>query len=144
MIPPILDDALGFNIYRAGLLFRRELIRALAEYKMTPEQWQVMVALWSTGESLNQSEIVQLTLKDKPTVSRIIARLERDGWIEKRPSDNDGRVTIIQPTEQSLKLKEEVPQKLHAHFNHLLEGVSKEEQESLMQSLKKIRKLFGD
>jgi DNA-binding MarR family transcriptional regulator len=79
-----LEEALGYNIYRAGLLFRRELIHALADYRMTPEQWQVMMTLWHTGKPVNQSEIVQLLLKDKHTVSRIIQRLSRDGWIEKR------------------------------------------------------------
>ncbi len=144
MIPSVLENALGFNIYRVSILFRRELIRALGEYKMTPEQWQVMITLWSTGHPLKQAEIVHLTLKDKPTVSRIIQRLERDGWIEKRDDPGDGRVTIIQPTSKGMDLKEEVPKKLYRHFDELLHDLQEDEKETLMELLKKIRHIFGD
>ena len=144
LIPAVLDDALGFNIYRVGLLLRRELIRTLADYKMTPEQWQVMAALWSTGNPLSQSEIVQLTLKDKHTVSRIIQRLERNGWIEKKTDPRDRRVTIIQPTPKGEALKNEVPPKLSGHFKEVFQEFSAEEKQLLLDSLKKLRGALGD
>jgi DNA-binding MarR family transcriptional regulator len=143
-IPAVLDNALSFNIYRVGLLLRRELIRALADYQMTPEQWQVMATLWSTGTPLSQSEIVQLTLKDKHTVSRIIQRLERNGWIEKEPGPRDRRVTIIQPTPKGQSLKDKIPQKLSGHFKEIFQEFRAEEKQFLLDSLKKLRGALGD
>ncbi len=141
---PILEEGLGFNVYRAGLLFRRELIRALAEYSMTPEQWQVMMLLWQSGKPLNQHEIVQMLLKDKPTVSRIIKRLERDGWITKSSSINDGRVTVIEVTAKGDSFKKEVPQKLIRHFDSILRDFGDEETELLLSLLKRLRYALGD
>lgn len=143
-IPSVLNDALSFNIYRVGLLLRRELIRALADYQMTPEQWQVMATLWSTCGPLSQSEIVQLTLKDKHTVSRIIQRLERNGWIEKKISPRDSRLTIIQPTPKGESLKNEVPQRLSAHFINIFQEFCAEEKQLLLDLLKKLRGALGD
>lgn len=139
-----LDKALGFNIYRAGLLFRRELIRALAEYRMTPEQWQVMMTLWHTDKPVNQSDIVEMLLKDKPTVSRMIQRLSRDGWIKKQTDAADARATIIRLTKKGAALKHEAPPKLAAHFDRLLATFEDKEIETAMVFLKKLRTVLGD
>ncbi|MBN2040228.1 MAG: hypothetical protein JW864_09320 [Spirochaetes bacterium] len=42
IIPPFLDNALGFNIARTDMLFRRELSRVLRKYNITPEQWALI------------------------------------------------------------------------------------------------------
>lgn len=143
-IIPVLEEGLGFNVYRAGLLFRRELMRSLADFSMTPEQWQVMMTLWHTGKPLNQSEICEMLLKDKHTVSRIIQRLERDGWIKKDISSKDGRVTIIELTKKGEVLKDEVPQRLFDHFDQILKDFSGEEIKLLLGLLKKLRKALKD
>ena len=138
-----LDDALGFNINRVAILFRRELMRALSRYRMTPEQWQVMVTLW-TGKSLSQMEIVNITLKDKHSVSRIIQRLERNGWVKKMINPEDGRSTLIQPTEKGWSLQNEVPEKLIGHFQTIFLELGKDEGKQLLSLLKKLRKILGD
>lgn len=143
-IPPVLDDALGFNLYRVALLFRRELMRALADYDLTPEQWQVMQTLWSTDGDLNQSEVAHLTLRDKHTVSRILARLERDGWITKQPDPNDARAFIITPTERALALRRDVPDRLISHFAGILDVLDAGEEETLLRLLKKLRRRLRD
>jgi len=143
-IIPVLEESLGFNVYRVGLLFRRELMRALAEYSMTPEQWHVMMTLWHTGKPLYQSDIGQMLLKDKHTISRIIKRLERDGWINKNTSLNDGRVTIIEVTKKGASLKDEIPQKLSEHFDKILNDFDDKEVSLLIGMLKKLRKELGD
>jgi MarR family transcriptional regulator, lower aerobic nicotinate degradation pathway regulator len=143
-IPSELNDALGFNIYRVALLFRKELIHALADYQMTPEQWQIMRALWSTNEQLNQNEIAHLTLKDKHSVSRILARLERDGWIVRHPHPTDARATLIAPTEQAEHLRQTVPAQLYAHFAPILGVLSEDEARHLLTLLHTLRLRLGD
>ena len=83
--PALLDDALGFNLDRVAKLFRRELVRALAEHGLSPEQWQTLAVLLLRGQPLSQREICALTLRDKPAVSRMVARMERDGWVRRAP-----------------------------------------------------------
>jgi len=144
VIIPFLDDALGFNLYRTGLLFRRELAKAIEEFGITPEQWTVMATLWITGKPLNQSEITQLTMKDKHTVSRIVQRLERDGLIEKKNDPHDARITIIRPTRKGASLKEKVPRCVLRHFDKILSDYSDEEVNALIASLKRLRKTLGD
>ncbi len=143
-IPSELNDALGFNIYRVALLFRKELIHALAAYQMTPEQWQVMRALWSTTERLNQNDVAHLTLKDKHSVSRMLARLERDGWIVRQPDPSDARVSLIAPTEQAAHLRQTVPHQLETHFAAILGVLSEAEARQLLTLLQRLRARLGD
>ena len=143
-IPPVLDDALGFNLYRVALLFRNELMGALADYGLTPEQWQVMQALWSTEEDLMQNDLAHLTLKDKHTVSRILGRLERDGWITKRPHPNDARAYVVEPTKRAWSLRKTVPQTLNAHFDDIYNVLDDGETEELLRLLRKLRGRLRD
>ncbi len=64
-----------------------------------------MVTLWETDRPVNQNEIVKSILKDKPTISRMIQRLVKNGWITKTNSEYDGRVTIIKLTEKGILYK---------------------------------------
>ena len=144
MIPKFLDDALGFNIHRVGVLFRRELIRTLAEYNMTPEQWQVMATLWAIHRPLSQNDIVKSTMKDKPTVSRMIQRLEKNGWIEKAPDRLDARITMIQLTGKGSSYKNEINKKVQSHFAKIFRHLGKDESIQFEITLKKLRYLLGD
>ena len=139
-IPAILDDAMPFNVYRLALLFRRELMDALSEYKLTPEQWQVLRVLWTIKESLNQNDIAHITLRDRHTTSRIVARLERDGWVVKAADPNDARASLIKPTAKAEKMKDEVPTKLIERFKPIFNLLDKEESELFLKTLKKLRR----
>ncbi len=46
-----------------------------AGLSMTPEQWAVLVRLWERGD-MTQNELCDTTLKDKPTISRILDGME--------------------------------------------------------------------
>ncbi|MEM8533818.1 MAG: MarR family winged helix-turn-helix transcriptional regulator [Chloroflexota bacterium] len=143
-IPPELNDALGFNLYRTALLFRKELMHALVDYGMTPEQWQVMRAIWSTSERLHQNDIAHLTLKDKHSLSRMLVRLERDGWIVRQRDPDDARAVVIAPTEQANQLRQTVPARLYAHFAPILGALTDEEAQQLLILIQKLRVGLGD
>ncbi|NGP89497.1 MarR family winged helix-turn-helix transcriptional regulator [Fodinibius halophilus] len=143
-IPDILDDAIGFNIYRVALLFRNELQQALSEYNLTPEQWQVMQTLWSTDEALNQNDIAHLTLKDKHNISRMLARMESNGWIQRSRDPKDGRAYIIESTQQAKAKRGEVRGKLLGHFSTIFDIADEQELDQLLQTLKKFRHRLND
>jgi DNA-binding MarR family transcriptional regulator len=87
-----LDHALGFRVYRLNQLFRAALYRAFeAEgHAMTPEQWIVLVRLWQ-DDGATQTELVESTLKDKATLSRILDVMERNGLVLRRLDPVDAR-----------------------------------------------------
>ncbi len=139
----ILDRALGFNINRVANLFRRELIRCFCDYNLSPEQWQVLSTLWRKG-SLTQVEIITITQQDAPTISRMIQRMEKNGWVKKTPSKSDSRATIIKVTASGKRLKEELITKLVNHFKKFLANYPAEKQDQLLKLLIDLRVALGD
>ena len=138
-----LNDQIGFNIYRVALLFRRELIRALKAYDLTPEQWQILATLWQQ-QALTQSQIIDLTLQDAPTASRTITRMQKKNLIHKHQSTIDKRDTIISLTKHGNSLNQQIPKILNNHFKPILQQVSKKDQQILLNILQNFRKILGD
>lgn len=138
-IPGPLEGALGFNVYRVALLFRAELMRALKKYELTPEQWQILVALWSTDGGISQNELSEIVLKDRHTVSRMVTRMERSGWVKRNRHREDDRAVQVFLTKKAKEKAGEIPEKLKSHFKPILGVLSIDEQEGMMRSLKKLR-----
>lgn len=111
---------------------------------MTPEQWSVLSILLQSDAPLSQQEIADKTLKDKFTTSRIVKRLERDGWITKKTDMNDKRSFLLKPTPTGLRLKTEIPSLLTRHFSPVFNQFSNEEYNRLIASLIKLRTILGD
>ncbi len=143
-IPEALNDALGFNLDRVATFYRHGLIRALADYGLTPEQWQIMSIVWGNEKVLTQQDITRLLIKDKHNVSRMIRRLEAKGWLEREQSPEDARAFLIRPTELGANVKDEVPKRLYAYFDQVDTGLSSKEERQLLNLLKKVRKGFRD
>ena len=143
--PADINDVLAFNISRVGLLLRRELIRALAEYSVTPEQWEVLMALWTRDTALSQRDIGEIVLKDKHALSRMVARLEENGWVKKRIPKGDRRMTEVYLTRKGKNACAKMRDKLSCHiktkvFNHFTSA----EKSVLKETMKTMRRLMGD
>ena len=138
-----LNNNLGYNLYRAYLLFHRELIRALKGYGVTPEQWQVLIILWNHG-SVTPTQISRVTLQDLPTISRMLVRMERNGWINRLQNEEDGRSFHVVLTEKGRKSKNEMIIQLDNHFANFLKTVPKAVHDEIRNELQKLRSLLGD
>ncbi|MGJ4744843.1 MarR family winged helix-turn-helix transcriptional regulator [Leptospira sp. SA-E8] len=134
----------GFNLHRVALLIRKELIRILKKYDLTPEQWQALATLW-TEEPLNQREIRSLTMQDEAATSRMLVRMETNGWIERKKDPNDARNTLVYLTKKARSHKSSMPAEVLKHFDSLFsDDFPKKERENMTKSLLNIRKILND
>ncbi len=143
-VPEALDQALGFNLYQVALLFRRDLMRALSQHRLTPEQWQILVALEERSEGLKQNEVAALTMKDKHSVSRILARMEAAGWVERASDPVDGRAIMVQRTPKSRKALKPMQRSLDTHFRRVNGALSLGERQQLLGLLRRLRAELED
>lgn len=114
-------------------------MKALAEYKMTPEQWQILSALWESDKPVTQTDISYLTMKDKYTVSRIIDRLERDKWVTKEVNKSDRRSFLVRPTQKAIRHRDIIRRTLLTHFEGIEAILTAKENATLLLLLKKYR-----
>ena len=89
-----LESYLPYHLYRASSLMNIRLQRQLRGVGVNLSQWRVLSVLQAYGRC-SLSEIIDLTLMEQPTVSRVVASLEEDGMVERRVSAGDSRVVEV-------------------------------------------------
>lgn len=91
-------------IHRA---FRRELDASLRETELTGAQFGALRALdrleREHGGEISQCDVEQLCRCAHPTMTEILRKLEKKGFIEVRPSETDRRRKQIRRTDKALE-----------------------------------------
>jgi len=102
----IRENSAGYMTNWAARLFYRELERQLAPLGINPAYMPILFAL-SDGSSLTQKELADRAAVEQPTMTATLSRMERDGFITRRPNPEDGRSVIVSLSSQG---SERVPQ----------------------------------
>ncbi|MGB8182965.1 MAG: MarR family transcriptional regulator [Stellaceae bacterium] len=86
-----LDEYLPYLVNRVGVALALEFGRqALARYRLSIEMWRVLVVLSANGGQ-RQVDLGGLTSIDASTLSRMVTRLARLGFVVRRRSTTDNR-----------------------------------------------------
>lgn len=103
-----LDESLGYKLFQGSRLMTNRLNQyfRLKGYPITHEQWQVLSRLFDRDGQTQQS-LASLNERDEPSVSRLVANMERSGLIERRPHPTDKRINLVFLSEQSKRLQDE-------------------------------------
>lgn len=119
---------LGFRIIKGEVLIKRRILNAFIEkgYGITFEQWTVLNVLY-TEPGLIQSDIAQRTYKDKTNVTRILDVLSKDGYIIRKNSKKDRRISCIYLTDAAQKMFEDLIPYIEEVNEQLRKGISDEE-----------------
>jgi MarR family transcriptional regulator, organic hydroperoxide resistance regulator len=90
--PPLnLDDYLPYLVNRVGVALALHFGKdALARYGLSIEMWRVLVVLSNDGGQ-RQVDLGGLTSIDASTLSRMVTRLARLGFVVRRRSESDNR-----------------------------------------------------
>ncbi len=102
-----LDESIGFLVYRAQLVMRKELMRQFAPHDVTAEQWPLLYRLWEE-DGLTQRQLADRTFKDQPTTTRICQRLEEKGLVRRSPCPEDARASRVYLTARAAALVPEL------------------------------------
>jgi len=132
-----LEDAMNFQIYKLATLLSRELGRALKTYRLTPEKWQILATLWQMDRGISQTEISKITLKDKPSVSRLVQGMISDGWIARSEDPEDSRAYKVHQTSKAAKHRDEIISALYSHFDRFFVELTSSEKNALLKLTKK-------
>lgn len=138
------QDSLGHNLHRIGQLAREETSKALKRFDLTPEQWQILVAL-SQDNGLTPTELGEITLRDKTTISRILPPLFRKGFLVKERNPTDARSYVIKVDDRIKQLIQETLWEVKNHYQtKVFAGLNEDEQAELLRLIIKLRKSLGD
>ncbi|MDY6906127.1 MAG: MarR family transcriptional regulator [Thermodesulfobacteriota bacterium] len=96
-----------FLLSRAAQAAQKHLRQHLEPYGLTPAQYLIIECLWIT-DKLSPKLIGELVRYDSATLTGLIDRLERSGFVFRERDPDDRRAIRICLTEKSIQLKDEL------------------------------------
>jgi MarR family transcriptional regulator for hemolysin len=90
------STSVGYTTNHAARLLVRLLDRELAPLGLSPAYMPVLLALQHGPHP--QKQLAEAAQVEQPTMTATLARMERDGWIERGKNPNDGRSVLVSLT----------------------------------------------
>lgn len=136
-----LETSVNHNIGTLAVLLKRQVFRIIAdnELEITPDQWVILYYLWQEN-GLSVGKIASQAKKDFANVTRIIDKLEKLGYVIKRKSDKDSRMSNIFVLPKADLIKDKIQKCMLVSTDIALNGIEEEEQISFLNTLAKIEK----
>jgi DNA-binding MarR family transcriptional regulator len=132
-----LDGFFPYRLYRASTKLQVRLQTRLRALRMSSSQWRVISVLKAYG-ALSIGEIVEATLMEQPTISRVVARLEKNGLVTRRPSTRDSRMALISLTAAGVEAFRQIVPAALRHQELALNGIGRKEIAQVVATLEKI------
>ena len=102
-----LENQLCFPLYAASKEVIKRYKPYLDEVDLTYTQYIALMVLWE-DEEINVKNLGEKLFLDSGTLTPLLKKLEKKGYIERKRSSNDERNLIISITKEGEKLKEQV------------------------------------
>jgi DNA-binding MarR family transcriptional regulator len=101
-----IDNSPGFIINRLARELNACLYRAFhnSGFDITAQQWAVLNRLWEK-EGLHQSALAERTIKNRHNMTRILAHLERKGYVLRKTDQWDRRLIRVYLTRKGKQLQ---------------------------------------
>jgi len=128
----------GFILHDVARLLRTAFDRRVRELGLTRSQWWVLNHLFRNN-GVTQSELAEILEVEKPTLGRLLDRLEQKGWVRREADANDRRakrVFLTQEVEPAIKTMRAAAAEMR---RDAVAGLSAEQQERFVDSLLTIK-----
>ncbi|MEU8431625.1 MarR family winged helix-turn-helix transcriptional regulator [Streptomyces sp. NPDC029216] len=137
--PPgaVLDGPVSHSLSRVARLHRIAAGRLLRDLGLHPGQEFVMMHLWDNGP-VRQSELIKSVGLDPSTVTKMLQRLEQAGHVRRSPDPADRRASLVEATETSCGLLQQVREAWAELERQTLAGLDEAEGAELLRLLQKV------
>jgi MarR family transcriptional regulator, transcriptional regulator for hemolysin len=132
------DQALGFVIHDVARMLRWEFDRRAQTIGLTRSQWFVLAFLLRE-DGVQQQRLAELMELTPITMTGLLDRLERDGWVERRPDPDDRRAKRIYLTKKVLPVLKKIRALGKEVRESAVAGLTETEQQNLIALLLKVR-----
>ncbi len=124
-------------IIQAARSIRTVLSRNLLSSGLYAGQDGVMLAL-AEGEGMTAGALAARLGVKAPTMTRTIGRLEAQGFVERRPDNNDGRLTVVDLTKAGRETLGLIAQACDLSERQALDGLSEKDVRTLLKLLRTV------
>lgn len=133
--PPVTVTSLLMEVSR---LVRARFREQAQDWELTQPQWLALAHLNKTP-GLTQSELAERLEVSKVTVTQLVDRLEKSGWLRREAHESDRRATRLQLTAKAEPVTAELWRVGAVVRGQALAGFSASEREQLESLLQRVK-----
>lgn len=127
------------------LLQARESVMAhtrpsLREHGLSDQQWRVLRVLGEHG-TVDTGRVAREAYILGPSLTGVLARMERDGLIRRERDPSDQRRTVIEATPKGVKMVERLSSSIESHYTWLEQSLGKQKLAQLYELLDQLIEL---
>ena len=140
----IIPDDLGQMLLDSSRRLKWNMTGRLIDVGLTFPQWMVLNDIFTHADSegdkynLTPAAVAGRLSVDRPTISGIIERLEKGGWIYRADHPEDRRSYIVMLTGKATELMSELEEQRKLTMDQAIRGFSEDETTLLKQYLQRI------
>ena len=130
-----LEKSIGFKINQTANKINSKFNIVLQKYDIAPEQ-RATLEIIKYEKDVNQTKIANILAKDKTTISRTLATLEKKGFILKKQIDK--RTNLIELTNKGEKILEESALTIQTFRENLSSKLDENDLNKIVELLEKV------
>ena len=131
------DYPVSFAIFALARSHRAKAASMLADIGLFPGQ-EILLMQLAEKDGKPQKSLCESIGLDHSTVAKSVARLERDGLIERRKCPEDGRISQVHLTSKGREMTDAISRVWAELERQTVKDLSASEQQTLMAAAKKI------
>ncbi|MAD51029.1 MAG: MarR family transcriptional regulator [Candidatus Marinimicrobia bacterium] len=132
-----MEKTTGFLMFRTARGMKKMLDARLSEFNVTSSQASVLNTLFSS-DGISLSDIGKSVHLDKPAITGLADRMEKDGLVERRRTSSDRRIIQLFLTEKGRNLYNTIETIIIEVDQQLVKGLVTQEIETLHEMLQSI------
>lgn len=130
-----IDGYLSYLLSRAGHVVHEEFHAVVHAAGLSTLEWRVLATL-SDGDGLTIGDLAREVLTQQPTLTKLIQRMEKAGWVRRGVDPVDARRTLVFETVQGQSVVLGLLGQAKQHEAGLLAGISAKEVVTLKRVLR--------
>lgn len=131
-------EQLGALLAETARAWRAQLDERLRPLGLSQTRWLVILHLSKHPHGLSQNELANRLGISSASLSVQVDRMEREGWLERRPHEYDRRCKLLILSERSQELSKKIAHTAAGLRKELLAGLSEDDILSCERVLKHI------
>jgi DNA-binding MarR family transcriptional regulator len=134
-----IDEKVLMAIVRAAEIFKRYHSSVFRNYGLTFPQYNILRVLEASKNGCNKmSHVSRIMLVPGANITSIAKRLEKDGFILKKPDSNDDRVTLLEITPKGRRALQHIEKDKDASLETILKPLSEKQKRDLLDKIRRI------
>ena len=130
---------IGFLISDVARMMRTAFDRRVRRLGLTRSQWLVINRL-HRRPGATQSELAEMLEVEKATAGRMVDRMEKKGWVVRRPDATDRRVNRLHLTDEADLLQVQLAQIADRTVDDALALLSPRERDRFSESMRRVKR----